>query len=186
MKRLRSTILVPAAVGLVLWLPSLASAQAPAGVIGELQRDLDQVEKKVLGLARAIPESAYAWRPAEGVRSTGEVLQHIAADNYFLPVLAGIPAPAETGITKDYKTAQAFEQKALTRDAAIAEVEKSFAFLRKALSTAEGKLDVPIDMFGQKTTTRGLWIGTVTHLHEHLGQLIAYARSNKVIPPWSK
>jgi hypothetical protein len=29
-------------------------------------------------------------------------------------------------------------------------------------------------------------VGTVTHLHEHLGQLIAYARSNKVTPPWSK
>ena len=23
-------------------------------------------------------------------------------------------------------------------------------------------------------------------VHEHLGQLIAYARSNKVVPPWSK
>jgi hypothetical protein len=26
----------------------------------------------------------------------------------------------------------------------------------------------------------------VTHLHEHLGQLIAYARMNNVVPPWSK
>lgn len=186
MKRLRSTILASAAVGLTLLLPSVALAQAPEGVLGELQRDLDQVEKKILGLARAIPESAYAWRPAEGVRSIGEVLQHIAADNYYLPVLAGVPAPAETGITKEYKTAEAFEKKPFTRDAAIAEVEKSFAFLRKALSAADGKLDEPIDMFGRKTTTRGLWIGTVTHLHEHLGQLIAYARSNKVVPPWSQ
>jgi len=41
--------------------------------------------------------------------------------------------------------------------------------------------------FGQrKTAARSLWISTVTHLHEHLGQLIAYARSNKIAPPWSK
>jgi hypothetical protein len=41
--------------------------------------------------------------------------------------------------------------------------------------------------FGQrKRTGRSLWIATVTHLHEHLGQLIAYARANKVTPPWSK
>jgi hypothetical protein len=31
-----------------------------------------------------------------------------------------------------------------------------------------------------------MWILTVGHLHEHLGQLIAYARSNNVVPPWSK
>jgi hypothetical protein len=30
------------------------------------------------------------------------------------------------------------------------------------------------------------WISATTHLHEHLGQLIAYARPNKVTPPWSK
>ena len=31
-----------------------------------------------------------------------------------------------------------------------------------------------------------MWIGATTHLHEHLGQLIAYARSNGVVPPWSR
>jgi hypothetical protein len=52
--------------------------------------------------------------------------------------------------------------------------------------TPDAKLDAQIDMFGTKATTRGVWITTATHLHEHLGQLIAYARSNKVTPPWSK
>jgi hypothetical protein len=42
--------------------------------------------------------------------------------------------------------------------------------------------------FGPKrpTTVRRAWVGATTHLHEHLGQLIAYARSNKIVPPWSK
>jgi hypothetical protein len=135
-----------------------------------------------------LPESAWTWRPADqaGVRSTGEVFQHIAADNYLLPVLGGAQAPAETGITKDYKTVQAYEKKKMTREATIAELEKSFAFLRTSMSGSDGKLDASIDMFGQKSTNRGLWIMTLTHLHEHLGQLIAYARSNKVVPPWSK
>ena len=52
--------------------------------------------------------------------------------------------------------------------------------------TPEDKLDAPLDLFGNKTTTRGMWISTTTHLHEHLGQLIAYARSRNVVPPWSK
>ena len=48
------------------------------------------------------------------------------------------------------------------------------------------KLDAPMKIFGTETTARATWISTTTHLHEHLGQLIAYARSNKVVPPWSK
>jgi hypothetical protein len=51
---------------------------------------------------------------------------------------------------------------------------------------SDAKLAEPLDVFGQKTTHRRLWISTATHLHEHLGQLIAYARSNNVTPPWSK
>lgn len=165
-----------------------APAQTPDGLMGELLNDLASAEKKVLALARAMPEASWTWRPAgeANVRSTGEVFQHIAADNYLLPVLAGATAPAETGITRDYKTVQAFEKKTMSRDAVIAELEKSFAFLRTSMSASDGKLESPIDMFGRKSTTRGLWVTTLTHLHEHLGQLIAYARSNKVTPPWSK
>jgi uncharacterized damage-inducible protein DinB len=163
------------------------TAQTRDGVMGDLLKDVGDVEKKVMELAKAMPESAYAWRPGPGVRSTGEVLQHVAADNYFLPALLDIPAPKETGITKEYKTAAAFEKRAMNRDAVIAELEKSFAFLRTSMSsTTDAQLNTAIDMFGQKGTTRGLWITTVTHLHEHLGQLVAYARSNGVRPPWSK
>jgi hypothetical protein len=115
------------------------------------------------------------------------VFLHIAADNYLLPALLGTSAPVETGITTDFKTAQAFEKKVMARDAVLAELQKSFAFLKKSMSdTPDAKLDAAVTVFGQKNTTRGMWILTTTHLHEHLGQLIAYARSNKVVPPWSK
>jgi uncharacterized damage-inducible protein DinB len=184
--RLITSFVTVATAVLVSALP--ASAQTPPGLMADLMKDLAGVEKKIMDLARAMPESAWTWRPAgdAAVRSTGEVFQHVAADNYFLPVLAGTAAPAETGITKDYKTVQVFEKKAIAREAVLADLEKSFAFLRTSMSASEAKLDASIDMFGQKSTTRGLWISTVTHLHEHLGQLIAYARSNKVVPPWSK
>ena len=176
-----------ATIVVLLLLFAPAAAQTREGLMGDLLKDIGDVENKVLGLAKAMPDSAWAWRPGDGVRSTGEVFLHIAADNYFLPALLGIPTPAETGITKEYKTAAAFEKKSMGREAVIAEVQKSFAFLKKAMSdTADAKLNDPVTMFGQKNTTRGVWIMTATHLHEHLGQLIAYARSNKVVPPWSK
>jgi uncharacterized damage-inducible protein DinB len=173
------------AAALIFALP--LAAQTREGVMGDLLKDTGDAEKKVLALANAMPESAYAWRPGPGVRSAGEVFQHIASDNYFLPVLLGLPAPKETGITKEYNTAVAFEKRTMNKATVIAELEKSFAFLRTSMSaTTDAQLNTPIDMFGQKNTTRGVWITTATHLHEHLGQLIAYARSNKITPPWSK
>jgi uncharacterized damage-inducible protein DinB len=183
--RLTISLSTISALALIFSLP--LAAQTREGVLGDLLKDTADVEKKVLALANAIPESAYAWRPAPGVRSTGEVFAHIASDNYFLPALLDMPAPKETGITKDYKTTAAFEKRPMNKAAVIAELEKSFAFLRTSMnSTTDAQLNTAIDMFGQKGTTRGLWITTATHLHEHLGQLIAYARSNKVTPPWSK
>lgn len=173
-------------IGLLALAAPLA-AQTRPGVMGDLMRDVSQVETKILGLAKAMPPAAHDWRPGPGVRSTSETLKHIAADNYFLPVLLGIAAPAETGITKEYDTAAAFEKRTMTHEAVIAELEKSFAFLKTSMNAmADDKLDGALEFFGQKSTNRGLWISTVTHLHEHLGQLIAYARSNKVTPPWSK
>ena len=81
----------------------------------------------------------------------------------------------------------AFEKRTMSRNQIIGELEKSFAFLTASMSgMPDEKLDAALDVFGQKTTNRGLWISTTTHLHEHLGQLIAYARSNDVTPPWSK
>ena len=165
-----------------------ATAQTREGLMGDLLKDIAEVETKVVGLAKALPEGTYSWRPSPDVRSTGEVLAHVAADNYFLPAAMGIAAPGETGINgKDFKTAAAFEKRSMTRDQIIAELSKSFAFLKTSMTgVTDAQLNAPIELFGQKTTNRSMWITTATHLHEHLGQLIAYARSNKVTPPWSK
>jgi hypothetical protein len=174
--------------GLLFTLAVPAAAQTREGLMGDLLKDIAEVESKVVGLAKAMPEATYGWRPSAGVRSTGEVLAHVASDNYFLPAAMGIAPPAETGINgKDFKTAAAFEKRAMTRDQVIAELSKSFAFLKASMTgMPDTQLNAPLDVFGQKMTNRGLWITTATHLHEHLGQLIAYARSNKVTPPWSK
>jgi len=184
---MRSTLRTFALVALVTGFVSPLNAQDREGVMGDLLRDVGQVENKILGLARAMPASAHEWRPADGVRSTAETLLHVAADNYYIPLLMGIPVPKETGITREFATTQAFEKRTPGREELIAEVQKSFAFLKEAMrGMPDAKLDDPLEVFGQKNTNRGFWIVATTHLHEHLGQLIAYARVNKVTPPWSK
>jgi uncharacterized damage-inducible protein DinB len=48
-----------------------------------------------------------------------------------------------------------------------------------------GQLDDAADLFGWQATKRAALTGMVAHMHEHLGQAIAYARMNGVMPPWS-
>ena len=184
---MRHTLCSLASVPLLLGLTLPLGAQDRPGVMGELLRDVGQVEKKIVGLAKAMPDAAYQYRPAKGVRSTSEVLLHVAADNYFIPAVMGIAAPKESGITKEFESAVAFEKRSMSRDQIVAELERSFAFLRASMQgMPDEQLETVIGVFGQKNTNRGFWLMATTHLHEHLGQLIAYARINNVTPPWSK
>ncbi|HEX9893448.1 MAG TPA: DinB family protein [Gemmatimonadales bacterium] len=165
-----------------------AAAQQPTGVMADLLTDLKEAQDKIVGLAKAMPESGWTWRPGAGVRSTGEVVQHLAADNYLIPAVFGAAPPATTGIkAEDYKTVQAYETRKIDRAAAIAELEASFAHLRKTMmDTPASALGEKINAFGQSYTKQQMWVLATTHVHEHLGQLIAYARSNNVVPPWSR
>ncbi len=153
---------------------------------GDIDADLAQVESKLMGLADAIPEDAYDWRPADGVRSVRETLLHVAADNYFIPMFMGAEAPASTGIT-DYPSTKAFEEQALSKAQVKVELQASFDHLRAIIADGDPmSLGEAVDLFGMDATTQSAWILTATHLHEHLGQMIAYARTNDVVPPWSR
>lgn len=185
---MRTSTCCSTALALLLTVAPPLNAQNREGVMGDLIRDVAALETKILALARTMPPTVYDWRPAKGVRSTGEVLVHIAGDNYFLPALIGVAAPPETGIDgRDNKTVAAFETRPMTRDQIIAELSKSFVFLKQAMNdTPDAALETAPKNSMRKTTVRATWIATATHLHEHLGQLIAYARSNAIVPPWSK
>lgn len=171
--------------------PGAGEDPPTAGTDGQAMVDhlLDQLTTargKIEGLAEAMPESAYAWRPADGVRSVGEVFQHVAADNYLLPAILGVEAPASSGITTDYATVQAYEARSATKAEILAELRASFDHLETGIAATRSDLDRTATAFGTEFTAGGLWTMAITHLHEHLGQGIAYARSNGVVPPWSR
>ena len=164
-----------------------AGTTSAASVGADLLTDLGTVEKKLVDLAGAIPEDKYDWRPGEGVRSVREVLLHVGSDNYLLPAMIGFTPDPATGIKgDDYNSAVAFEHRALSKDSVIAELQRSFVFVKQSLQeTTAARMGEPVTMFGSQFTGQSAWLLAVTHLHEHLGQLIAYARTNGVVPPWS-
>jgi uncharacterized damage-inducible protein DinB len=139
---------------------------------------LSELESKITALAKAVPEEKYSWRPAPGVRSFGEVLLHIVDSNrMILAIAAGKTANEDA----------AFEKKATTKGQTIQMLTDSFAAARKAIEPLRsGGLSHDADFFGQHTTRRGVYVFLDTHMSEHLGQAIAYARMNGIVPPWSK
>ena len=164
-----------------------ASPSSAQGLMADMHRDVSEVQQKLVDLARAIPESAYGWRPT-AARSVGEVLLHVASDNYLIPVTMGKPMPAATGISADdMKSLEVYEKRKLTKDQIIAELEASFVHLHEAMGlTTDTNMNETIKFFGRDWSRQRVMITTVTHLHEHLGQMIAYARSNSIAPPWSR
>lgn len=145
--------------------------------------DLSAVERKYIGLAEAMPDDSYAWRPGEGVRSVGEVFTHVAFANYLFGEILGTPMPAD--VKAKYPNPQAFT--AVTNKAEIiAMLRASFAHGRSVVSGVTGaQFGSQVKMFGRDTPFPSALLAFVTHNHEHLGQAIAYARMNKVTPPWS-
>ncbi len=175
-------------LGCAVAAPLSAQNSSTAPLVVDLMKDIDGAATKFIALAKAMPPAKMSWRPDASARSTGEVFLHVASDNYLLPSGFGNAIPASTGIKgDDFKTLTTYEKRALTGEQIVADLEQSFAHLKASMAkTTSDDLMKPVTMFGMKSTAQGMWILTATHLHEHLGQLIAYARSNGVTPPWSK
>lgn len=141
------------------------------------------VEKQIMSLEEAVPQEKYSWRPAEGVRSVGEVYNHIAFGNYALLKFAGIEPPAEVGWSMDFK---AWDEAVQDKKEIAARLQASFDHLRAGVKgTSDADLEKEVEFFGQKMTVRNMMMSALSHLHEHLGQSIAYARSNGIVPPWT-
>lgn len=158
---------------------SLAGAQGnPAGVRGDMLAILDEGADKIMQLAQAFPQEKYTWRPAAGVRSVSEVLMHVVGGNYYLLTFVGVQPP---------KPMSEEGEKITDKAQVAAALRESFDFVRAAIrKLSDADLEKAATFFGRQTTTRNIYLQTVTHVHEHLGQLIAYARSNGVVPPWSR
>jgi uncharacterized damage-inducible protein DinB len=159
----------------------------PLVAAAELLLPFDSLEKQVLALAKAIPEEKYAWRPAPGVRSFKEVFLHIVNGNQLLLNVAE-NSPSREELLKQVEQNAKGEQDSVSKDKILAMLAESFTSVRKALegvrSTAALTRDV--DFFGTPAPMGGVLASIDTHIAEHLGQTIAYARVNGIVPPWSQ
>lgn len=156
-----------------------AAAPAPAGVRGEILTQFNDAAGKLEQLAEAIPQDKYTWRPAAGVRSVSEVFLHVAGSNQYVLTSVGVSSTMQGENDLEHSTTDKAQ--------IIAKLKEADASVRAAImAMPDADLDKATKIFGMDMTYRGVSILLESHVHEHLGQMIAYARSNGVVPPWSR
>ena len=159
----------------------------PLVAAAELLLPFNDLEKEVLALAKAIPEETYAWRPGPGVRSFREVFRHIVNGNQLMLNVA-LNSPSREEVMKQIEQNGKSEQDPAAKEKIGGMLAESFAEVRKAMEGVRtpSALTREVDFFGTPATIGGVLASIDTHTAEHLGQLIAYARVNGIVPPWSQ
>jgi uncharacterized damage-inducible protein DinB len=141
--------------------------------------DLEAMQKKFVDLANALPADKLTWRPSSDSRSFAEVFLHVAGERYQILALMGTEPPAGF----DGKT---FAKSTTDRDKIVEELNKSWDFAKQAISgMTNADFAKPLPKLGPDANAGDVVYLLVADAHEHLGQSIAYARENGVVPPWT-
>jgi uncharacterized damage-inducible protein DinB len=146
---------------------------------GQALLDLESVQKKFVDLANALPADKLTWRPTPDSRSFAEVFLHVAGERYGILGMMGATKPAGFN-------GKTFEKSTTDRTQIIEELNKSWGFAQGAIQHMSNvdfaKL---LPELGPQANAGDVVYLLVADAHEHLGQAVAYARENGIVPPWT-
>src|SRR5690349_1867282 len=128
----------------------------------KLNETLNNSRQYSLGVANAMPENEYAFKPTEGVMNFGELVNHIAYgiewwdSNYVRGVKSDWAPPANGNSKKQ----------------AIQNLEKAYAALEKSISDPKLNGDAVNGFYS-----------ALDHITHHRGQAVTYLRLRGATPP---
>jgi uncharacterized damage-inducible protein DinB len=156
------------------------AATLPPQTKEELLMQFDGSAQKFEALAAAMPADKFGWSPGPGVMSVAAVYAHVARYNYGYPSEnMGVAAPAGVGLD----TLEKMTDKAQV----VALLKSSAEYVRQSVrAMPDAQLARPTQLYGRTVPQWSVLLQLVAHMNEHLGQSIAYARMNGVVPPWSQ
>ncbi len=181
MRIFRLAVLICAAlfVSSALMIGQEKKMDMPGGIKGAFLKQSKFVEGQMESLAEAIPQSKYNWRPMKGVRSIAESFMHAALGNY-------ITSSKITGAMAEGIDPKMLETSQTDKKKIVEALKKSFEVVNQAVTNCpESNFDKKVDFFGMDMNVLDMIMLGATHQHELLGQQIAYARMNKIVPPWT-
>lgn len=141
--------------------------------------DLERVQKKFVDLANALPADKMTWRPSADSRAFAELFLHVAGERYAILKLMGAAAP-------EGFDARAFEKSTTDKTKIVDELNRSWDFSKKTINgMTNADFAKLIPKLGPRANAGDVVYILVADAHEHLGQSIAYARVNGIVPPWT-
>jgi uncharacterized damage-inducible protein DinB len=141
--------------------------------------DLEGLHKKFVDLARALPDEKFTWRPSPDARSFAEVFLHVAGERYQILALMGATPPA--GFNP-----KGLEKSTTGKAEIIEELNRTEQFAQAIIQgMSNGDFRKLLPKLGPEANAGDVVYILVADAHEHLGQLVAYARENGIVPPWT-
>ncbi len=168
------------AIPLILAAGTLSAQSAATDYRDEFLAHFEQSSYKIAELAKAMPAEKYEWSPGAGVMPVAQVYMHLARYNFmYLDQNLGIAPPH--GV--DYSGLEAISDKD--------EVQRIFARSVEHVNDAVGRMSeedlvAETTLYGRRVAGWAVLFQLLSHMNEHVGQSVAYARMNGVVPPWSR
>ena len=161
----------------------LLAALTPLGLQGQdpvtasLKGLHDVTQTNIMATAEMLSDEMYAFRPTPEVRSTGQILAHIAnAQFMFCSSVAGESSP----------NTENFEQTATTKAQIVGALERGFGYCADVYGRVTDEMGTStINFFGSDNTVHGVLAFNSAHNYEHYGNLVTYMRLNGITPPSS-
>jgi uncharacterized damage-inducible protein DinB len=152
-----------------------------------LLTELDVAERQLLGVANTMPTEKFSWRPDATARTVSEALVHVAAGHFFLLTLVGHPPPNDiygeiVGEGKERLWSLVRRNDELEKG--IRDKGDVIKFLERSLHAVRGSIKESTGAALADPTTCKVYMRMMVHLHEHMGQMIAYLRMNGLSVPW--
>jgi uncharacterized damage-inducible protein DinB len=152
----------------------------PEGIWQGYDPEWGHGSSQLVALAEATPPEKFAWRPGPGVRSMSEVYMHVVLANFYLLSVTGPKMPADLSSPEMEKTVTDKAQ-------VINWLKRSLDDVKTAHTAAKpADLRRKIKIEGREADVDGMYLRIIVHANEHMGQLVAYARMNGIVPPWSE
>src|SRR5919199_4697865 len=132
-------------------------------------------KRNIVESADQMPEADYSFKPADNVRTFGQILAHVADSNYFYCARAkGEAPPVPDGTLEKTATTKAAIVKALGESVAYCDaVYASLTAASAAEMVKAGDNQIP--------RVQPLF-SNVAHNVEHYGNLVTYFRIKKMVP----
>jgi len=166
------------------------------GFKGEYLWELDIADRRLSALAEAFPAERYEWRSAETARSVSEILVHVAAGNLTLLSIVGVNAAPDLypkiegevvpNMLGMMEKNDSLEKTITDKPVVIALLRRSLDAVRATFTqTPDTELERQDVFFGERTTVRRVYMRALSHMHEHMGQLVGYTRAMGLAAPWT-